>query len=91
MPVRQLQFLFRLTLVGFLAGGVLLVLGQTLGLVVGDAGWVAAVEEHAGPPTFVVAGISGLIAFLLSYLTPEKAEDGSGPAKELQPAGSTHP
>ncbi|MFF7828398.1 hypothetical protein ACFZCM_24580 [Streptomyces rochei] len=91
MPVRQLQFLFRLTLVGFLAGGVLLVLGQTLGLVVGDAGWVAAVEEHAGPPTFVVAGICGLIAFLLSYLTPEKTEDGSGPAKDLQPAGSTRP
>ncbi|CAL9642123.1 hypothetical protein SUDANB145_06361 [Streptomyces sp. enrichment culture] len=87
MPVRQLQFLFRLTVIGFLAGGLLLVLGQTLGLIVGDAGWVTAVEEHAGPPTFVIAGISGLIAFVLSYLKPEETPDSSGQARELQPAG----
>ncbi|GAB2815310.1 hypothetical protein [Streptomyces daliensis] len=96
-PVRPLQFLFRVSVIGFLAGGLLLVLGQTLGIVVGDADWVTAVEEHAGPPTFVIAGISGLIAFALSYLTPGEVPDDSGPSgpsgpssrsKEMQPTGS---
>ncbi|MEV6169375.1 hypothetical protein AB0L99_14230 [Streptomyces sp. NPDC051954] len=93
MTVRTLQLLFRLTVIGFLAGGFLIVIGQALGIALGDAGWVAAVEEHAGPPTFIVAGVSGLLAFVLSYLTTEERPDRATlPAgQDLQPVAGTRP
>lgn len=90
MPIRPLQFLFRLSVIGFLAGGFVIVIGQALGIALGDAGWVAAVEEHAGPPTFVISSISGLLAFILSYLEKqETAPDTPDGTHGLRPtAGS---
>ncbi|MGW2169493.1 hypothetical protein ACWC1C_03045 [Streptomyces sp. NPDC001705] len=87
MPARPLQFLFRLSLIGFLAGGFLIVIGQLLGIALGDAVWVATVEEHAGPATFVIASVSGLLAFVLSYLHKDQPADRSAATAELQTAG----
>ncbi|MGW6753506.1 hypothetical protein [Streptomyces sp. NPDC055006] len=83
MPIRLLQLLFRLSVLAFLVGGVLIVLGQAAGIALGDAAWVSAVEEHAGPPTCIAASASGLIAFLLSYAN--KPQPADAPA-EPQPA-----
>ncbi|RFC70754.1 hypothetical protein [Streptomyces sp. AcE210] len=91
MPVRSLQFLFRLSVIGFLAGGIVIVLGQTLGLALGDAAWVASVEEHAGPPTFIVSGVSGLIAFVLSYLDTDEQQGTPAEPKVPQAAAGPHP
>ncbi|MFJ8924941.1 MULTISPECIES: hypothetical protein [unclassified Streptomyces] len=93
MTVRTLQFLFRLSVIGFLAGGFVVVIAQALGIALGDAGWVAAVGENAGPPTFITASVSGLLAFILSYVDKEKPEPNApAAAHDLQPAaGSTSP
>ncbi|WP_051871332.1 hypothetical protein [Streptomyces sclerotialus] len=90
MPVRPLQVLFRLSIIAFLTGGFVIVTGQALGIALGDAGWVTAVEEHAGPATFIAAGISGLLAFLLSYL---KEDTAGAPAahRAPQPAAGPRP
>ncbi|MBZ4016587.1 hypothetical protein [Streptomyces purpurogeneiscleroticus] len=88
MPVRSLQFLFRLSIIAFLAGGLVIVTGQALGIALGDAGWVAAVEEDAGPSTFISAGISGLLAFVLSYLKDEKT---GAPAAHPAPQSAAGP
>ncbi|MGW6400368.1 hypothetical protein [Streptomyces sp. NPDC055134] len=85
MPIRLLQLLFRLSVIAFLVGGVLIVLGQAAGIALGDAAWVSAVEEHAGPPTCIAASVSGLIAFLLSYA--KKPQPAEAPA-EPQPTGA---
>ncbi|MFC9462606.1 hypothetical protein ACFWN5_30420 [Streptomyces sp. NPDC058430] len=91
MPIRLLQLLFRISVLAFLVGGVLIVLGQAAGIALGDAAWVSAVEEHAGPPTCIAASASGLIAFLLSYANkPQPAEEpqpAEAPAKP-QPTGA---
>ncbi|TLS40393.1 hypothetical protein FE633_41695 [Streptomyces montanus] len=91
MPIRALQLLFRLSVIGFLTGGFLIVIGQALGLALGDAGWVAAVEEHAGPAVFIVAGVSGLLAFVLSYLTTEELPGTPTTPQDLQPAAVPRP
>ncbi|MFE6160574.1 hypothetical protein ACFQ7F_16870 [Streptomyces sp. NPDC056486] len=80
MPTRLFPFLFRLSVIAFLIGGVVIVLGQAAGIALGDAAWVTAVEEHAGPPTCIAASVSGLIAFLLSYVKkPQQAESSAEP------------
>lgn len=67
---------FVVTLVVFLLGGFVLVGAQAYQLVVGDGPAVAAIGERLGPPTFVVATICGLFAFLLDYFG---AGDGEHP------------
>lgn len=64
---RILQTLFRLSIVVFLVGGAVTVLGQALGLILGDAAWVEGVAADAGPATCVAASISGMLSFALSY------------------------
>ncbi|MGY0064217.1 hypothetical protein ACWY4P_48615 [Streptomyces sp. LZ34] len=81
MAIRPLQVLFSLSIIGFLIGGVAIVAGQALGIVLGDSGWVADVETSAGPPTFITAGISGLLAFVLSYTTSK--EKPEAPAADI--------
>jgi len=84
MPVRLMKFLFRLSVIAFLVGGVAIVLGQTASIVLGDAAQVAAVEEHVSPAMCIAASISGLLAFLLSYAKTEpagKLADARTPSK----------
>lgn len=79
MAHRLLQPLFRLSIVAFLTGGLVIVLGQALGIVLGDAHWVAAVESNAQPSTCVAASICGILSFFLSYRGPERPRNtGAG-------------
>ncbi|MEU6114378.1 hypothetical protein ABZ840_07540 [Streptomyces sp. NPDC047117] len=75
MAHRLLQPLFRLSILVFLAGGVVTVLGQTLGIVLGDARWVMQVESSAQPPTCIAASICGILSFVLSYRRSQDARD----------------
>ncbi|MEB8340627.1 hypothetical protein [Streptomyces endophyticus] len=67
MTQRLLQLLFRLSIVVFLAGGTVTVVGQALGMVMGDAAWVEGVAADSGPATCIAASISGMLSFVLSY------------------------
>ena len=68
---------FVLTLVLFLIGGFVLVIAQAVQIVLGDGAKVVELGERLGPPTFIVATICGLFAFVLEYLQPH-GEDSSG-------------
>ncbi|MFF2502549.1 hypothetical protein ACFVTY_04050 [Streptomyces sp. NPDC058067] len=78
MASRLLQPLFRLSIVVFLLGGTLIVLGQAVGVALGDAHWVARTAAVLQPTTCIAASISGILSFALSY----------GPAGESAAAGS---
>lgn len=91
MTQRLLQTLFRLSIVVFLLGGAVTVVGQALGLVLGDAAWVEGVAADAGPATCVAASISGMLSFALSYRTQgtERQDDANGSdAQASRPAAS---
>ena len=81
MTHRVFQQLFRLSIVVFLVGGLVVVVGQALGIVLGDAQWVADVEAEVGPPMCIAASICGILSFALSYRGQEdpKDEDSSLP------------
>ncbi|WP_063730369.1 hypothetical protein [Streptomyces sp. RTd22] len=87
MPTHLIKVLFRLGILGFLLGGLCIVAGQTLGLVLGDAAWVTDVAATAGPPTFITAGITGMLAYVLSYArsADPEPEPASAPAATPEP------
>ncbi|MBE1577093.1 hypothetical protein ACFORH_07945 [Amycolatopsis roodepoortensis] len=66
----------RVCLFAFLSGGFVVVAGQTLGIVVGSGPLVSAFGTDVADHVCVVAGISGILAFLLLY-TREGREKGS--------------
>ncbi|WP_055546228.1 hypothetical protein [Streptomyces sp. NBRC 110028] len=86
MPLHVIKILFRLGVLGFLLGGLCIVMGQMLGLVLGDAAWVNDVATAAGPPTFITAGVTGLLAYVLSYAAPGDPEPVAEAAPEARPA-----
>ncbi|MGW7687458.1 hypothetical protein ACWGMA_00975 [Streptomyces asiaticus] len=86
MPTHLIKILFRLGVLGFLLGGLCIVAGQALGLALGDAAWVNEVATTAGPPTFITAGITGLLAYVLSYARPGDPEPVAEAASEARPA-----
>ena len=90
MAHRLMQQLFRLSVIVFLAGGVAVVVGQALGIVLGDAQWVADVEADAGPPACIAASISGILSFVLSYGRPEPAR-GENTTDESRSYGAPAP
>ncbi|GAA0494359.1 MULTISPECIES: hypothetical protein [Streptomyces] len=83
MPHRLLQPLFRLSILVFLTGGLVIVLGQALGIVLGDARWVAAMESGVQPSTCIAASICGILSFALSYRRPDRPQ---GPGAGDRPA-----
>ena len=89
MPTYVIKFLFRLGVLGFLLGGLCIVAGQTLGLVLGDAAWVNDVATTAGPPTFITAGVTGLLAYVLSYARPGDPEPVTEATPEAQQPAAT--
>ncbi|WP_406339795.1 hypothetical protein [Streptomyces sp. NBC_00649] len=89
MASRLLQPLFRLSIVVFLLGGVVIVLGQTVGIVLGDAHWVEQVAATLQPPTCIAASIGGILSFVLSYRTNEEAADHSPTIPEHTAAAGT--
>ncbi|WP_156914595.1 hypothetical protein [Thermocrispum municipale] len=68
MITRTLDITFRVSLALFLIGGVVVVVTQAIGLVVRNGPLVESVVEWAGTPTYVLAGIAGLLGFVLSYV-----------------------
>ncbi|WAP53789.1 hypothetical protein [Streptomyces sp. S465] len=95
MAHRLLQPLFRLSVIVFLLGGVIIVLGQAIGILLGDAQWVAEVETSAQPPTCVVASICGILSFALSYRRDtdprENADAATGDRSPERAAAVTRP
>lgn len=85
---RTLQTLFRLSIVVFLVGGAVTVLGQALGMVLGDAAWVEGVAADAGPATCVAASISGMLSFALSYGKQDAEQQDGEDARAPRPAAS---
>ncbi|GAB3445586.1 hypothetical protein GCM10027570_15900 [Streptomonospora sediminis] len=65
---RALDYVFRVGLAAFLLGGGALVAVQAAGLVAGSAGLVTAAAETVGPVVYAAAGITGVIAFIRSYV-----------------------
>ncbi|AEY93996.1 hypothetical protein SHJG_8731 [Streptomyces hygroscopicus subsp. jinggangensis 5008] len=78
MAHRLLQPLFRLSVVVFLIGGLVIVTGQAIGIVSGKAQWVVDVETGAQPSVCLAASICGILSFALSYLRPEQPQDDTG-------------
>ncbi|MGV9625034.1 hypothetical protein [Streptomyces sp. NPDC003487] len=88
MAQRLLLPLFRLSVLAFLAGGIVIVAGQALGIVLGDAQWVTDVEGSAQPPTCIAASICGILSFALSYRS--RPHDASATAAGGRPLEPTH-
>ncbi|WP_410652722.1 hypothetical protein [Amycolatopsis sp. cmx-4-54] len=57
----------RVCLFAFLLGGFVVVAGQTLGIIVGSGPIVTVFGTDAADTACVVAGIAGILAFLLLY------------------------
>ncbi|MFI0816779.1 hypothetical protein ACH4TX_09735 [Streptomyces sp. NPDC021098] len=91
MPTRLIKILFRLGVLAFLLGGLCIVVGQALGLVLGDAAWVNDVASAAGPPTFITAGVTGLLAYVLTYVRPEESAEPAAAAAQQPAATAAQP
>ena len=68
MITRLLDGAFRVSLALFLLGGAVVVLMQAIGLVAGTGGLVEGAVSWVGTPTYILAGLSGVLGFVLSYL-----------------------
>ena len=68
MVTRILDGAFRASLALFVLGGVLVVLAQLAGLVTGGSALITGAVTWVGTPTYVLAGVCGLLGFVLSYL-----------------------
>lgn len=64
-----LRICFRITTVAFLLGGLIVTLGQIVGIALGNGGMVQAMASDVGAPVCIVAGIAGLLAFARIYTT----------------------
>ncbi|MEV1176089.1 hypothetical protein [Nonomuraea sp. NPDC049784] len=70
---RLTMILFKIGLVVFLALGVVVVLAQAVGLVIGNPGLVSGAVSALGMAMTVSAGVTGLLGFVMSYLFHWKA------------------
>jgi hypothetical protein len=70
--VTLLRVAFVATLVVFLLGGFVLVAAQAFELALGHGTAVSTLSEKLGPPTFTVATVCGLLAFLHEYVAPHR-------------------
>jgi len=57
----------RVCLFAFLVGGFVVVAGQTIGMIVGSGPLVTAFGSDVADNVCIVAGIAGILAFLLLY------------------------
>lgn len=64
---KAIEVLFVLTLAVLLAGGIVFVIGQGIGLVAGQAQWLAALNDTIKTPICIAASICAVAGFLLSY------------------------
>lgn len=77
---RAIEVLFVLTLAVLLAGGIVFVLGQAIGLMAGQGQWLTALNDTIKTPICIAASVCAVAGFLLSYKRrqaqeqPQKAE-----------------
>jgi len=64
---RILLGIFVLTLAIALAGGILLVLAQTVALVAGQGTWLSVLNDTAKTPVIIASSVCAVAGFLLSY------------------------
>ncbi|SDS58702.1 hypothetical protein SAMN04489743_0391 [Pseudarthrobacter equi] len=64
---RAIEVLFVLTLAVLLAGGIVFVLGQAIGLVAGQGQWLTALNDTIKTPICIAASVCAVAGFLLSY------------------------
>jgi len=64
---RLAVFVFKISLIFFLLGGLCIVLGQAGALIAGDATFARTIKSTLAPYAFGGASVSGILAFLLSY------------------------
>lgn len=70
---RLVDAVFRVSLVVFLLLGCALVLLQLVGVIGLSSGLVVGASERLGPPAFMAAGVTGVLAYVLSYLRSDSA------------------
>lgn len=68
--LRLVRVGFVASLVLFLLGGFVLVGAQAVEILLGDGAAVTRIAEEVGPPTYVVASVCGLLAFVQEYFRP---------------------
>lgn len=76
---------FRISVVAFLLGGLVVVALQAAGLALGNGDFVDAVSDVVAPWAYGAAGVAGLLAFVLSYFRtdePQAADGVSTPVPE---------
>lgn len=69
-----IQLLFTISLILFMVGGTLLVLGQIMGIILMNGELMVQVTNIFSEPTFITASISGLLGFVYSYFPKEKQQ-----------------
>ncbi|WP_459587781.1 hypothetical protein [Corynebacterium camporealensis] len=69
------QGFFFLTLVGFLLGGLAIILTQTFGIITTNGSIVVGVEDWLAPATFICATLCAVSAFILNYRPDRKTND----------------
>lgn len=70
--------IFRISVVVFLLGGLVIVVLQAAGLVMGDGEFVTGSEEMLAPRAYGSAGVAGLLAFALSYFHKDDDTEALG-------------
>lgn len=75
LPQRAVRVAFVVTLALFLLGGFVLVGAQALELVAGDGDEMLRIAERVGPPTYVLASVCGLLAFVQAYFGPGRGRE----------------
>lgn len=66
--VKVLKRAFLLSLMGFIVVGILLVLGQVLGLVIQNSTLILKSSEYLSTTAFVLSAIAAVLAFILHYM-----------------------
>lgn len=66
--VNMLKMLFSLSLAGFIILGLLLVLGQILGLFIQNGSLIIMSDEYLSPVAFSLSAIAAIIGFILHYM-----------------------
>lgn len=74
MAEKVISTVFRISVALFLLGGLVIVILQGVGLVLGDGDFVTGSEEALAPWAYGSAGVAGLLAFALSYFHRADAE-----------------
>lgn len=78
---------FRISVAAFLLGGLVIVVLQAAGLMLGNGDFVNAVSDILAPWVYGAAGVAGLLAFVLSYFP--HAADADGGLDDVTPRPAT--